>query len=271
MQNLAQIFFVMWRETVEAMLVVGILHAWLSHNPQGKAGIKYLWFGVLGGLCGAFLLGLGIEALNAVLSDEGQEYFQSALQLAAAALIVQMVFWMRRHARSLKRDMEQSLGQRTQAQNWWGVASLAAIAVAREGSETVVFLSSLATGSNSLASPAFWLALGLGVALAALTFYLLQLGGKLISWRVFFKVTEVLLLLLACALLVSGVERLIGIQTVPALVNQLWDSSALLDDGSVAGSIVSAFTGYRARPSLMILLVFCGYWLFVQWNSRRQH
>lgn len=269
MQNLAQIFFVMWRETVEAMLVVGILHAWLSHNPEGKPGIKYLWFGVLAGLCGAFLLGLGIEALNAVLSDEGQEYFQVSLLLAAAALIVQMVFWMRRHARSLKRDMELSLGQRAQQKNWWGVASLAAIAVAREGSETVVFLSSLATGSNSLASPTFWVALALGVLVAGATFYLLQLGGKLISWRAFFKATEIMLLLLGCALLISGMERLIGIQTLPALVNQLWDSSALLDDGSIVGGIVSAFTGYRARPSLMILLVFCLYWVGVQWNSRR--
>ena len=41
--------------------------------------------------------------------------------------------------------------------------SLAAIAVAREGSETVVFLSSLAMGSNGFASGQFWLALGLGV------------------------------------------------------------------------------------------------------------
>jgi high-affinity iron transporter len=269
MQNLAQIFFVMWRETVEAMLVVGILHAWLSHNPQGKPGIKYLWMGVLAGLGGAFLLGLGIETLSAVLSDEGQDYFQSFLQLAAATLIVQMVFWMRRHARHLQRDMEQSLGQRTQQQNWWGVASLAAIAVAREGSETVVFLSSLVTGHNSLASPGFWVALGLGVLLAGATFYLLQLGGKRMSWRVFFKATEILLLLLACALLVSGVERLIGIQTLPALVNQVWDSSALLDDGSIPGGIVSAFTGYRARPSLMVLMVFCLYWVGVQWNSRR--
>ena len=114
MQNLTQILFVMWRETVEAMLVVGILHAWLSHDAQGKAGIKYLWLGVLIGLVGACLLGLGIEALNAVLSDDGQEYFQAGLQLAAAALIVQMVFWMRRHGRSLKRDMERSLGLHTQ-------------------------------------------------------------------------------------------------------------------------------------------------------------
>lgn len=268
MQNLGQILFVMWRETVEAMLIVGILHAWLSHNPSGKRGLAYLWFGVAAGLGAAFLLGLGIEAMNSVLSDEGQEYFQAGMLLVAAVLIVQMVFWMRRHGRRLKQDMEQSLSESAQHQRWWGVFSLAAIAVAREGSETVVFLSSLAMGSNGFASAQFWLALALGVVLAGGTFYLLQLGGKLISWRAFFRVTEILLLLLGCALLVGGVEKLIGVQALPALKSQVWDSAFMLDDGTIFGGIVSAFTGYRARPALMSLLVFCSYWLAILWMMR---
>lgn len=271
MQNFSQILFVMWRETVEAMLVVGILHAWLSHNPDGQRGLKYLWLGVLAGLGGAFLLGFGIDALNAALSDEGHEVFQASLLLAAAGLIVQMVFWMRRNGQRLKKSLEQSLGHSTRQQNWWGVFSLAAIAVAREGSETVVFLSSLATGSKGLGSSSFWMALALGVVLAGGTFYLLQLGGKRISWRAFFKGTEIMLLMLGCALLVSGMERLIGIQTLPSLITQVWDSSTLLDDGSILGGLVSAFTGYRSRPSLMILLVFCTYWGGVQWISRLVH
>ncbi len=268
MQNLGQILFVMWRETVEAMLVVGILHAWLAHNPSGKRGLTYLWLGVLAGLAGAFFLGLGIEAMNSVLSDQGQEYFRAGMLLIAAVLIVQMVFWMRRHGRRLKQDMEQSLSDSTQHQNWWGVFSLAAIAVAREGSETVVFLSSLAMGSNGFASGRFWLALALGAALAGGTFYLLQLGGRLISWRTFFRVTEILLLLLGCALLVGGVEKLIDVQLLPTLKSQTWDSSAILDDSSIFGGIVSAFTGYRARPALMSLLAFCGYWLAIYWMMR---
>lgn len=267
MQNFGQILFVMWRETVEAMLVVGILHAWLSHNPGGQRGLKYLWLGVLAGVAGAFALGLGIDALNATLSDEGQEYFQAGLLLVAAGLIVQMVFWMRRHGRRLKSDLEQSLGHSARQQHWWGVFTLAAIAVAREGSETVVFLSSLAAGGG-WGSRSFWLALALGVLLAGGTFYLLQLGGKRISWRAFFKGTEIMLLLLGGALLVGGVERLIGIQTLPTLIAQVWDSSMLLDDGSIFGGVVAAFTGYRARPSLMIVLVFCCYWGGVQWISR---
>lgn len=270
MQNFTQILFVMWRETVEAMLVVGILHAWLSHNPSGRRGIAYLWFGVLAGLVAAFLLGLGIEATNAALSDESREYFHAGMLLVSAAVIVQMVLWMRQHGRGLKKEMESSLTSSAESQRWWGVFSLAAIAVAREGSETVVFLSSLAIGRDGFASGQFWLALGLGALLAGGTFYLLQLGGKLISWRLFFRVTEVLLLLLGCSLVVTGVEKLIDVGALPTLLGQVWDSSTLLDDGTIFGGVVSAFTGYRARPALMTLLVFVGYWLAIQWWMRPQ-
>lgn len=268
MQNFTQILFVMWRETVEAMLVVGILYAWLSHNPAGARGLKYLWGGVLAGLAGAFLLGLGIDAMNDALSEEGHAYFMAGMLLAAAILIVQMVFWMRRNGQRLKRDMEQALSVNAQTENWWGVFSLAAIAVAREGSETVVFLSSLAMGSNGFVSAPFWLALGLGAVLAGATFGLLQLGGKLVSWRAFFRVTEVLLLLLACSLLMSGVEKLIDVQLLPVIVAQVWDTTSLLDDGSVLGSLVSSFTGYRARPALLNLIVFAAYWLTIRWMMR---
>lgn len=268
MQNFTQILFVMWRETVEAMLVVGILYAWLSHHPAGARGLKYLWGGVLTGLAGAVVLGWAIGSMDDVLSEEGHAYFMAAMLLVAALLIVQMVFWMRRHGRRLKQDMEQSLSANVQTQNWWGVFSLAAIAVAREGSETVVFLSSLAMGSNGFASATFWYALALGLLLASATFALLQLGGKLFSWRAFFRVTEVLLLLLAGSLLMSGVEKLIDVQLLPVIVAQVWDTSRLLDDGSLFGSLVSSFTGYRARPALLNLIVFAAYWLVIRWMMR---
>lgn len=268
MQNFGQILFVMWRESVEAMLVVGILHAWLAHQPQGRRGIAHLWLGVALGLLAALGLGLGIEAMNAFFGDEGQDYFQAALQLAAAALIVQMVLWMRRHGAALRRDMESALGAQVGAQRWWGVTALAAIAVAREGSETVVFLGGLVAGQG-WAHPAFWAALVLGLALAALTFAALQWGGRHFSWRWFFRITEIVLLLLGGALLVSGVEHLVAMQALPALVNQVWDSSQWLDDSTVVGNVLSAFTGYRARPSLTVLLVFVVYWWAMQRLGQR--
>lgn len=268
MQNFGQILFVMWRESVEAMLVVGILHAWLAHQPQGRRGLVYLWLGVGVGLLAALALGLGIEALNGVFGDEGQDYFQAGLQLLAAALIVQMVLWMRHHGAALRRDMEAALGAQLGAQRWWGVSALAAIAVAREGSETVVFLSGLVAGQGWM-NPMFWATVVLGVMLAGLTFAALQWGGRHFSWRAFFRVTELLLLLLGGALLVSGVERLAGMQVIPTLVTQLWDSSGWLDDGTGVGGLLGAFTGYRARPSLMALLVLTSYWGAMLWLGRR--
>ena len=64
-------------------------------------------------------------------------------------------------------------------------------------------------------------------------------------------------------MMASGVEKLINLEWLPPIVEPLWDTSAVLDDGSVAGSLVAAFTGYRARPSLILALAYAAYWTVV--------
>ena len=49
--------FIVWRESVEAMLVVGILHAWLKFNATGAAGLRALGVGIVCGLGLAGALG----------------------------------------------------------------------------------------------------------------------------------------------------------------------------------------------------------------------
>jgi high-affinity Fe2+/Pb2+ permease len=49
----------------------------------------------------------------------------------------------------------------------------------------------------------------------------------------------------------------------------VWDSSFLLDDGSTFGGLVAALTGYRARPDVLSLVVFAGYWVLVLWALSR--
>ena len=97
-----QVLFIVWRESVEAMLVVGILYTWLRATPEGKRGLKYLWGGVGAGLALAVALALVLLGVSSWLSDEGQEWFQAIMSLAACALVVQMVVWMKKHGRTLK-------------------------------------------------------------------------------------------------------------------------------------------------------------------------
>ncbi len=264
-----QVIFIVWRESVEALLVVGILFTWLRASPQGRRGLPWLWGGVAAGLALAVALALLLLGVSSWLSDQGQEWFQALMALAACGLVVQMVYWMKRHGRSLKRELEGGASQQLADANWWGLLVLVMIAVAREGSETVVFLyGTISAGGPAASAWQLALAGAMGFIAALLTFWLLQLGGKLITWRRFFKLTEILLLLLASSLLVSGLDHLISLEALPTLIDPIWDSSWLLDANGGLGKVLADFAGYRAYPALSELLIWALYWLGV-WRLLR--
>ena len=267
---MGQVLFIVWRESVEALLVVGILYAWLKNgDADARRGIPYLWAGVVAGLLAAVALGAALVGFTEVLSGDAQDYFQTGMVLVACVLIVQMVLWMKHHGRSMKRDMEASLQKSKQDANWWGVTLLVALAIAREGSETVIFLYGLGFGQSGHVDPLQYLAVAIGLALAFLTFYLLQLGGKIFSWRLFFRVTEIMLLFLAAGLFETGVDKLIDKEILPVVMNQVWDTSWLLDDSSTFGSLVATLTGYRAHPAGMNLIAYAVYWAVIFLLLRR--
>lgn len=253
--------FIVWRESAEAMLVVGILYAWLRQRPDAATGMRYLWGGVAAGAALALLLALVMLGIASSLSGAALDYFQLAMMLVASGLIVQMVFWMRRHGRTFKKDLESSMARNARAANWWGLLVVVALAVGRETAESVVFLYGLGAEKGGIANLPIVLVLGLAAAFG--TFWLLQQGSRVLSWRLFFRVSETLLLLLAGALLVSGIEKLIALDVVPALVDPVFDASRILDDSGRLGGLIASFTGYRSRPALLPLLALAVYWVVV--------
>lgn len=261
--------FIIWRESAEALLVVGILYAWLVRRPDRTVGLRYLWGGVVAGVGLAVLLALVVLGLIHALPDSSLDYFQVAMMLAASALIVQMVFWMRRHGRTFKSELESRMEREATVANWWGLLIVVALAVGRETAETVVFL--YGVGMEQLGTGQFLLVVAVGLGAAFLTFWLLQRGGRALSWRRFFRVSEILLLLLAGGLLVSGVDKLISLGVLPSLGDQLWNTSALLDDSSGVGSFVASMTGYRAQPSVLPLLCLAIFWIAVLYGLRDRH
>ena len=265
---LGQVVFIVWRESIEALLVVGILFAWLRQNPGMQSGKRFLWLGIAFGLMLATALGVALLGFSEMFEGDRQDYFQMAMMGIATVLIVQMVFWMRRHGRTLKRELEQGLTLQASTANWWGMTLLVAIAIAREGSETVVFLYGMGFAQSQSQWSGFILAALSGLGLAFVSFYLLQLGGKYFSWRIFFRVTEVMLLLLAFGLLVNTVERLIGLGILPTLADSVWDTSQILDESTTMGSLAASLAGYRSHPALSLILVMLGYWGAIWWGLK---
>lgn len=259
--------FIVWRESAEAMLVVGVLYAWLRNRADAATGMRYLWGGVAAGAVLAVALALVMLGIASTLSGNALDYFQLAIMLIASGLIVQMVFWMRKHGRTFKKDLEADMARNVRKANWWGLLVVVALAVGRETAEAVVFLYGLGAGQNGITHLPVVLVLGIGSALA--TFWLLQQGSRILSWCVFFRVSEVMLLLLAGSLLVSGMERLIALDILPALIDPVWDTSRILDDSGRIGGLIASFTGYRARPALLPVAAFAIYWVAIWALLRR--
>ena len=275
---MGQVAFIVARESVEALLVVGILYAWLNAHESARAGKRWLFAGVLAGVVLAALLALTLIGVTTFLGGEARDSFEIAMLLVAAALIVQMVFWMHEHGRTMKRDLENHLQQNMASNNWWGVLVLAALATGREGSETVVFLygSFLQLASTS-GYVAFAASTAAGLCIALALFALLQLGSRLISWKWFFRITEWMLLLLGSNLFLTAMGKMLTLKLhsveLPAwLYSSVWDTSSILPDSSVAGNLLSSLIAYRSQPAGWDLLMLGFYWLSIyllfRWRAR---
>lgn len=240
-----------FREVLEAALIVSIVCA-------ATRGVRLRGLFVLGGiglgLAGALLVALGAGFIAGLASGSGQELLNAGVLLAAVAMIGWHVVWMSRHARELTRHMS-AVGQAVKA----GSSSLTlllaviALAVLREGSEVVLFLYSMAMGGIGAGGLIGGIALGVGggVALG----FALYLGLLRIPLRHFFGATNVMLVLLAAGLASTAARFLLQANRLPALGEQLWDTSWLLSNGSLAGKTLGILVGYDASPA-GIQLVF---------------
>jgi len=257
---------VVFRESLEAMLVLGVLSAWIARQSDPATLRRGLWAGAVAGVGLAVVLGFVTFAAQSQLEGNALEAFRVGMVLFAAALIMQMVLWMRNHGRHMKRELEAHASRVSGAA---GIGIVAALAVAREGAETVVFLYGMGLERDGSDLLALLGAAAAGLALAAATGWLVTRGARFLSYRVLFGVSEILLLLIAGALLAAGIDRMIGLDWLPPLLDPVWDTSALLDDGRGTGRLLADFVGYRARPSASLLIAYAAFWVYTLWRLGR--
>lgn len=261
---------IVWRESLEAMLVIGVLMAWIVRQPHPQAMYRGLWLGVAGGMGLALALGLATFLAQSELAGRSLEIFQFGMVMLAAGLILQMVLWMHRHGRQMKRQLET---QAEKSHSGWGVALIAALALAREGAETVVYIYGLGLQDGGTQLLGLLLAALAGLALAGATAWGLARSARHLSLPRVMATSELLLLLVAGALLVNGIDRMIALDWLPTLmaplVDPLWDTSRWVADDHGLGNLMASFLGYRARPSGVMVLCLLSFWTFAAWRMNR--
>lgn len=230
---------VVLREGFEASLVVGIVLAFLDRTGR-RDGFWPVWIGAGVALAisagvAALLFGVGAE-----LEGRAEAAFEGATMLVAAGLLTWMIFWMRRQARTIRRDLEAQVEHALARGSAVGLALVAFVGVLREGVETALFLFGTVEGSDRLAATASAAA---GLAAAVLLGYLFYRGASRLDLRAFFTVTSVLLLLFAGWLLAQGLHELDEAEVFP-------ESTALLVGAYVALATPTLYLFFRGqRPA----------------------
>jgi high-affinity iron transporter len=245
---------IVFRESLEAALFVGIIAA-ATRGITGRR--RWLSAGIAAGVLGAVLLALLAGHISGWLDGLGQDVVNISVLSLALAMLLWHCIWVTTHTREMvdsARRLGHSVtdGQRTP----WAMLVVVALAVLREGAETVLFVSGSLTG-GATSSP-----VAVGIAMYA--------GLSRIPTRHVFRVTNVLVALLAGAIASQLVRALTQAGFLEVWTRPLWDTSSMLSQESAFGTLLHAMVGYDARPSgaqlvsylAVLLLIYVGTRLF---------
>lgn len=238
-------FVIVFRETLEAALIVSIVLAASNGIP---ARGRWVIAGVLAGLAGAAIVALFAGQLADLFDGNGTEVFNAAVLLTAVAMLGWHQIWMSTHGAELARE-SRAVGSavREGAKPLSALAIICAVAVLREGSETVLFLYGIAI-DGTLGAATMLQGGILGVAAAALVGALFYAGLLRVPLKHVFRVTGVIILLLAAGLAAQAAAFLVQAGYLPALGYDIWNTSEVLPQTNPVGFLLHILVGYVARP-----------------------
>ncbi|MGH8739029.1 MAG: FTR1 family iron permease [Burkholderiales bacterium] len=243
---------IVFREVLEAALVIAVVLG----STTGVAGRgRWVAAGVALGVLGAGVVALFAARLAEAFSGGGQALLNAVILLAAVVMLAWHNIWMSAHGRRMSGELR-ALGSAVRMGNRSLAALLVVcfVAVMREGSELVLFLWAIAAGGGE--GPGMTVGAAGGLAAGVLAGALLYRSLLFIPVRYFFQVTGWLILLLTAGLAAQAAGFLNQAGMLPTLGSTLWDSSHLLNQGTLLGQLLHVLVGYVARPSGMQVLFY---------------
>ncbi|MEE9594134.1 MAG: FTR1 family protein [Candidatus Hydrothermarchaeales archaeon] len=264
-------FVITLREGLEAALIIGIIAAYLAKIGRRDLN-KYLYLGAGGAIGASAILAIVFNAVYGGLEGKSEEIFEGIAALTATVVLTYMIFWMAKHSREIKGELQKGVDVAISTGELVKIASLSFIVVLREGVETVLFLTAAAVTEPGGTLLGFALGLVVSVSLAVMLFkgvYRLDLGK-------FFKYTSILLVIFAAGITVNGIHALQEGRVIPILVwEDQWTAGheltadqayeGILEPSGLTGTLLAMLFGYHGTgtPSFFMLVGYVGYWVLV--------
>jgi high-affinity iron transporter len=242
---------IVFRESLEAALFVGIVAA-ATRELVGRT--SWLSAGVAIGAAGALLLALMATTITAWFDGLGQDVVNITVLSLALAMLLWHCIWVTTHSRDMAMDARRlgvsvELGQRRP----WALLVAVALAVLREGAETVLFVGGSLSGGAAGGVGDVVLSCAVGLGLGVLVGALIYAGLSRVPTRHLFATTNLLIALLAGSIASQLARALTQAGFVERWTVPLWDSSGALAPDSALGTFLHALVGYEAQPSALQL------------------
>jgi high-affinity iron transporter len=241
-------FVIALREGLEASLIVGIIAAFLRRQGRPDA-LRAMWAGV--GL--AVVLCVAVAIVLRIVDDQlphrEQEGLETIVALIAVGMVTYMIVWMTEHARDLRGQLHEGAAGALARGSMWALVAMAFFAVLREGFETSVFLLAAFNDATDPTSAGLGVVFGLIVALAL--GYGIYRGGVRLNLSRFFRVTGVVLVLVAAGLVASALHTGAEAGWVVGGQAKALDLSAVVRPGTVWESLITGILGIPAKPTVI--------------------
>jgi high-affinity iron transporter len=244
------------REGLEATLVVSILVAFLVKSDRRKL-LAQVWLGVAAAVVLSVAFGGVLTYVAEDLLDfKQQELFEAITSVLAVVFVTWMIFWMRRFARSLAKDLrgrlEQAIGMGT-----FAVVVMAFLAVAREGLETALLFYTAAQGATTESGALLGICAGVITAIGLGWF--IYAGAIRINLTVFFRWTGLALILVAGGIFKYGIHDLQESGLVGGLTTHAFDLSGTYDGSTWYAALLGGMINFTATPTVLETIAWVVY------------
>ncbi|MCM3887147.1 iron uptake transporter permease EfeU [Frankia sp. R82] len=264
-------FVIGLREGLEAALIVGIVAAFLRQRDRRDA-LRQVWLGVGLALLLCIAVGIGLHVLDHELPQREQEGLETVIGLIAVAMVTYMIVWMRRHSRDLRASLESATESALEKGSTQALVLMAFLAVLREGFETAVFLIAAFNASDNAATAGGGALLG--VLVAVIIGFGIYRGGVRINLARFFRVTGIVLVVIAAGLLATAAHTGHEAGWLDVGQGRAVDLSWLVRPGTVLASVLTGVLGLQPRPVVAEVVAWLVYLvpllLYVTWPARRR-
>ena len=201
---------IVFREVLEATLIIGILYTYLNKIGQDGAIVR-LWQGVLVALAASLVGSMLFQNLAGGFDGRSSKIFEGVVMILAAGILGSMIIWMARNSNIAGELEEKAANALKNDDLGYGIFALAFISVFREGIETILFLYGVTMQTGGLSVPLSFVGAGLGIFVG----YMIFIQGRKVPLKTFFNVSSFILIFVAAGMLTYGVHELESARVIP--------------------------------------------------------